>query len=126
MLSWHRLVPYYRWKYCQQHPSLLHDQIVESLAVDDSPDFFETIQSKTRTHQVLEMIVAVVETIKIATVSFVSILLFVWGLSTDCYDCVSYSNEYRCPRVLPFADGALAKSSCHDLCPDLFAAAFAN
>jgi hypothetical protein len=61
---------------------------VESLAVDDSLDFYEEIRSKMRTRRVLKMVVAAVETIKIATVFFVSIPLFVWGLSTDCYDSV--------------------------------------
>jgi hypothetical protein len=61
---------------------------VESLAVDDSLDFYEKIRSKMRTRRVLKMIVAAVETIKIATVFFVSTPLFVWGLSTDCYDSV--------------------------------------
>jgi hypothetical protein len=61
---------------------------VESLAVDDSLDFYEEIRSKMRTRRVLKMVVAAVETIKIETVFFVSIPLFVWGLSTDCYDSV--------------------------------------
>jgi hypothetical protein len=72
----------------RQAPFLQHDQIVESLAVDDSLDFYEKIRSKMRTRRVLKMIVAAVETIKIATVFFVSTPLFVWGLSTDCYDSV--------------------------------------